>query len=122
MRLLLDEMYSPAIAEGLRERGHDVISAHDRSDLAGARDAQLFAAMQAEQRVIVTNNIRDFTSLANQALQTGSAFYGLIFTSDKSLPRRKTTIGTFVRLLETLINRYPPVNGLAGQVYWLTNA
>ena len=29
MKLLLDEMYAPAIAEQLRARGHDVASVHD---------------------------------------------------------------------------------------------
>ena len=89
MRLLLDEMYTPAIAEGLRDRGHDVISVHERPDLVAAPDSAIFAAAQAEERAIVTNNVRDFMPLAHEALQTRSIFYGLVLTSDRSLPREQ---------------------------------
>ncbi len=119
MRILLDEMYSPAIVEGLRERGHDAISVHDRPDLVAALDPAIFAAMQAEHRVIVTNNVRDFVPLAQDALQAGSPFFGLVLTSDRSLPRSKATIGTYVRLLETLLSEHPAQDTLLGRIHWL---
>ncbi len=56
MRLLLDELYTGAIAVRLRELGHDVVSSHDRADLAGLDDERLFALMAAERRAIVTEN------------------------------------------------------------------
>jgi hypothetical protein len=37
-RLLLDEMFSPAIAAELRELGHDVIAVADRADLRARSD------------------------------------------------------------------------------------
>jgi predicted nuclease of predicted toxin-antitoxin system len=120
VRVLLDEMYSPAIAEGLRDRGHDVISVHDRPDLLAAHDAPLFAAMQGEDRVIVTNNVSDFMPLVQEVLQTGSSFSGVIFTSDRSLPRSRNTIGTFIDRLDTFMNQRPADDGLHGQVHWLT--
>jgi predicted nuclease of predicted toxin-antitoxin system len=120
VRLLLDEMYTPAIAEGLRDRGHDVISVHERPDLVAAPDSAIFAAAQAEERAIVTNNVRDFMSLAHDALQTRSTFYGLVLTSDRSLPRSKRMIGTFIRRLDKLLNQEPSSDALAGQTHWLT--
>ncbi len=119
MRLLLDEMYSPAIAEQLRARGHDVESVHDPPELAAAPDRQLLLAMHGEQRAIVTNNTNDFMPLVHEAIQTGSGFSGVIFTSDRSLPRSRNTIGTFVRLLENLLKRLPADDALDGQVHWL---
>jgi hypothetical protein len=113
-------MYSPAIAEALRELGHDAVSVHDRSELAAAADTLIFTAMQAERRAIVTNNVRDFVPLAQQALQTGTSFSGLIFTSDKSLPRTTAMIGTFVRHLDALLQDRPAEDALLGQVHWLT--
>jgi predicted nuclease of predicted toxin-antitoxin system len=122
LRLLLDEMYSPAIAEALRERGHDALSAHDRPDLAAALDRAIFAAMQAEERVIVTNNVRDFAPLAREALERGSTFPGIVFTSDRSLPRNKRTIGTFAAALDALMTGNPAEDALSGQIQWLAES
>jgi hypothetical protein len=55
VKLLLDEMYSPEIGENLRDLGYDVISAHERDDLAATDDQEIFRLMQHEERVIVTN-------------------------------------------------------------------
>ena len=76
--------------------------------------------MQAEERAIVTNNVSDFMPLVHEALQTGSTFNGVIFTSDRSLPRSRNTIGTFIDLLDTLLNQRPADDGPSGQVHWLT--
>lgn len=119
MKLLLDEMYARAIAVGLRARGHDVASASERDDLRSAADAVIFEAMQSEARVIVTNNVRDFMPLAQQALQTGSTFYGIVFTSDKSLPRNKANVGTFVVQFEALLAAHAADEGLPATIEWL---
>jgi hypothetical protein len=42
-RLALDEMFSPAIAAELRDRGHDVIAVADRPDLRAKSDEEIFA-------------------------------------------------------------------------------
>jgi predicted nuclease of predicted toxin-antitoxin system len=92
LKLLLDEMYSRDIAAGLRERGRDVASASERDDLRSAADTVIFEAMQAEARVIVTNNVRDFMPLAQRALQSGSIFTGSSSraTSHSSGARRRS--------------------------------
>src|SRR2546430_2703287 len=113
-------MYSPVIAARLRERGHDAASAQDRDDLSAASDATILETVQAERRVIVTNNVRDFMPLANQALRSGAAFYGIVFTNDRSLPRSKQTIGTFVDLLDALLNAHADTDALEARVEWLT--
>jgi predicted nuclease of predicted toxin-antitoxin system len=120
LKLLLDEMYASDIAEALRERGRDVASASERDDLRSASDLVIFEAMQAEARVIVTNNVRDFVPLAQQALQSGSTFYGIVFTSDKSLPRNKANVGTFVSLLDVLMATHVAEERLPAGIEWLT--
>jgi predicted nuclease of predicted toxin-antitoxin system len=120
LRLLLDEMYARDIAKALRERGHDVASASERDDLRSAADVVIFEAMQAEARVIVTNNVRDFVPLAQQALQSGSTFCGIVFTSDKSLPRNKANVGTFISLLDALLAAHAAEEGLPAKIEWLT--
>src|ERR1044072_876525 len=112
-------MYSPAIAEGLRERGHDAVSVHDRPELAATSDAALLEAMRAEGRVVVTNNVRDFAPIAQALLQRGSALPGLVFTNDRSLPRTSATIGAFVELLDGLLVEHAADDAIPGTVRWL---
>ena len=119
MRLLLDEMYSPQIAEQLRALGHDAVSAHERSEFRSAPDPDLFRFMQLEQRVIVTNNHRHFAPLANAALQAGESFHGIVFTADRSLPRNKRTIPVIVDLLDDRLNRHRAVDKLSTGIEWL---
>jgi hypothetical protein len=123
LRLLLDEMYAPDIAQALRERererGRDVASASERDDLRAAADAVIFEVMQAEARVIVTHNVRDFMPLGEQALQSGSTFYGIVFTSDKS-PRSKANVGTFISLLDALMAAHVAEERLPARIEWLT--
>jgi hypothetical protein len=119
LKLLLDEMYSPKIAERLRELGHDAFSAQERDDLRSLPDSDLFVAMGAEKRTIVTNNVRDFMPLVSDAMRTGSEHYGILFTSDKSLPRRRDDIQTYVELLDRLLRAQPGEDALLGGVRWL---
>jgi len=77
------------------------------------------AVEQAETRAIVANNVGDFMPLVQEALQTGSGFSGVIFTSDRSLPRSPNTIGTFVQLLDDLLKRLPADDGLNGLIHLL---
>jgi len=119
LRLLLDAMYAPDIAEGLRKRGHDVVSADERPDLKSAPDRVVFDIAVAEHRVIVTNNVHDFTQPGQQALRDEGPFYGIIFTSDKSLPRSEANIGAFIDRLHVLLTRYLDEERLPAPIGWL---
>lgn len=119
MRLLLDAHYSPAIAEQLRERGHDVSSAGERDDLRSLPDDQLLGVAIAEQRALVTNNAADFVPLIQRAVETGMHHYGLVLTSDRTLPRSTRAIGRHVRALEALLRAHPSDDGLVGTTVWL---
>ena len=70
MKLLLDEMYSPAIAEQLRARGHDVASVHDPAyrALEGEPDEEVWAAASPTDRALVSENVQDFRRLEADAL------------------------------------------------------
>jgi Domain of unknown function (DUF5615) len=62
MKLLLDEMYAPAIAEQLRARGHDAVSVHDAAyrALQGEPDEKVWATAVADNRALVSENVQDF--------------------------------------------------------------
>jgi predicted nuclease of predicted toxin-antitoxin system len=102
VKLLIDEMYPPVVAEQLRARGHDVVSVHDPDyrRLEGAADEEIFAAALAEQRALVTENVPDFRRLEADALAREGAAPTLVYTSNRQFPRGEP--GTTGRLVEAL--------------------
>jgi len=85
-RLLLDEMFSPAIAVELRERGHDVIAVADRPDLRARSDEEIFAWASADRRWLLTENVKDCRPIMLRALLGGPPGFGLLFTSSRAFP------------------------------------
>jgi hypothetical protein len=119
VKLLLDEHYSPAIARQLRTRGHDVVAVAERADLVSLSDDDL-RRMAQERRAIMTNNVKDFMPLANRAAQGDDDHYGLLFTSDKSMPRRSDAIGRVVDALDAFLQRHQSEDSYRNQVQWLS--
>ncbi len=110
MRLLLDEMYSPRIAEQLRARGRDVASVHDPGyrALEGEPDEEVWAAALAADRVLVTENVQDFRRIETDALASAQPTARLIFTTDRQFPRgNPATIGRLVTALDGLFIAEP---------------
>jgi predicted nuclease of predicted toxin-antitoxin system len=110
MRLLLDEMYAPTIAEQLRARGHDVACVHDPEyrTLEGEPDEEVWAAALAADRVLVTENVQDFRRIETGALARAQPTAHLIFTTDRQFPRGDpATIGRLVTALDALITAEP---------------
>lgn len=105
MRLLLDEMWPPALAQALRERGHDVESVAERSDLRGETDQEIFDEACYTGQVIVTENVLDYRALAAAAVTSGRVYPGLIFTGNRAFPRaRRRTTGRIVLALDGLLS------------------
>jgi hypothetical protein len=120
VRLLLDEHYSPTIAETLRGQGHDVVSVNERSDLRGVGDRELWRRAAAEGRALVTENAGDFMPLVREAAASGGRHFGVVFTSPRSMPRAAATIGLYVERLDRLLHDRAADDALADQVYWLS--
>jgi predicted nuclease of predicted toxin-antitoxin system len=119
LRLLLDEMYSQAIAVQLRRKGHDVIAVLDRPDLSGEPDETVFAAATLEGRAIVTNDGEDHVALFAAALADRRDHPGLLLTSDRSLTRREQGFGALVRALDRALRDHPAEDALENQLRWL---
>lgn len=119
MKLLLDAHYSPAIAEQLRKRGHDVVAAGERPDLRALSDAELLVRAVAERRALVTNNAADFVPLIQRVAEVGDHHFGLVLTSDRTFPRSTRAIGRHVRALEHLLRAHPADDGFADTSVWL---
>jgi len=105
VKLLLDEMYGPVIAEQLRVRGHDAVSIHEESHrrLEGAPDVEVFELARAEGRLLVTENAADFPRIEAAALARGEQHAGIIYTTNRQFPRGEpAAIGRLVRALDAL--------------------
>jgi hypothetical protein len=110
MRLLLDEMYAPTVAEQLRTRGRDVASVHDPEyrTLEGEPDEEVWAAAVGADRVLVTENVQDFRRIETDALARAQTAARLIFTTDRQFPRGDpATIGRLVTALDALLAAEP---------------
>jgi predicted nuclease of predicted toxin-antitoxin system len=113
LKLLVDEMYPPAIAEQLREGKHDVEAVTERTDRSkiGQRalpDIDIFALAQQEQRAVVTENIADFSVIADGCDLHGQAHHGLVLVPPGSHPRGSPgTIGRMVTALDRLLREHP---------------
>jgi hypothetical protein len=90
--LLLDEMFSPAIATDLAARGIDCRAVVEDPVLRALSDLEIFQAALAEGRVVVTNNVPDFERLRRAHDAAGNEVPGFIYTSDLAFPRTKSYV------------------------------
>jgi Domain of unknown function (DUF5615) len=100
--LLLDEMFSDAIAGQLRAKHHDVLAVVADSALAGLPDDQILAHAAAQGRALVTANIKDFMPLNSQYATSGTSHAGLILVSAKTFPQDASYIGAITSALAKL--------------------
>jgi predicted nuclease of predicted toxin-antitoxin system len=115
LKLLIDEMWSAAVAVQLRKRGHDVQAIDERRDLRSKSDQIVFEVAQLEHRTLVTENVPDFRRISTRFAAAGGTHYGMVYTR---VPRHKPrAIGRLVTALDELLNRDPPMENTE---YWLS--
>jgi hypothetical protein len=101
-------MYPAAAAEQLRARGHDVQAVTERRELRSLADDDVFTAAQHERRVVVTENVGDFSRIADRADLRGTAHFGLVLIDPARYPRgRARTLGRLVTRLGELLDEHP---------------
>jgi uncharacterized protein DUF5615 len=120
VRLLLDQHYPPTIAQLLRDRGHDVVSAEEDPALRDRADRDLWTFAIVERRAILTEDVGDFMALMREWLLVGERHFGVVCTSPRSMPRGRETIGLFVETLDGFLSDRPADDALADQVAWLS--
>jgi len=108
VRLLLDELFPPAIATELRALGHDVVAVADRPDLRAKSDDEIFAWASAERRCLLTENVKDFRPIMLRALPAGPLTCGLLFTSSRAFPRSRKNPGPLIKALHAWLTTGPP--------------
>jgi len=124
MRLLLDELCPPGIAEALRARGHDVVSLHDPSHrhLRGVSDEELLAAAAVDGRAVVTDNARHFLPLHRRSVARGRTGHALVLFTNRSFPRHRPDVfvRALVAALDVLLAAEEHASDPDGRVVWLS--
>jgi len=118
--LLLDEMFSAAIAVELTARGVDCRAVTADPVLRSLADLEIFEIALLEARVVVTSNVADFESLRRAREAFGGTSPGLIYTSDASFPRTKAYVTRLAAALESAAQSHETAR--RGGVLWLRAA
>lgn len=90
-RLLLDEMFSPAIAALLGDDGFDVVAVAGHPVLAVAADEEVLRWAVAHGYCVLTENVRDFQPLLAQVAAEGISA-ALLFTSSRRFPQSRRNL------------------------------
>ena len=99
MRLLLDEMYPPTLADGLCAVGIEATTVA-AAGLAGSPDAEVFEAAIAGGYVVLTENVGDFARLAADYSTAGRQHPGLLIALSSRFSRRPSGIAALVAAVQ----------------------
>ena len=119
MRLVLDEHLSPSVADDLRDRGHDVVTARELLAGPDRSDAELLRRANEEGRAVVTADMADSMELHRAAVISGRRHAGIVFVSLKRFPLRRRAMGRLVSALEAFLADHPDEGELDNQTHWL---
>ncbi len=103
MKFYFDEDIRPKVAEILRKRAIDAVSAHEIGK-AGATDAEQFAEAVSRGAAIVTRNRDDFIALTVRAFEDLSPHHGVVVLS---YGIRGSDDGHMATMLERLAKKHP---------------
>jgi hypothetical protein len=119
LKLLLDEMLSPLIAQQLRDRGYNVEAIKGTPRYEQLSDREVMDLARSQQRAVVTNNLLDFRPLHHEAITPGgSGHYGMVFMPG-NYRRTKADTGRIVESLEAKLAELPGESDLANGETWL---
>ena len=95
MKLLLDEMYPPALAVALRAHGIEASTIIELG-LGGRSDLDVLAAAAAEGLVVLTENVSDFARIGADRLTAGEHHPGVLVALSSRFSRRPSGINAIV--------------------------
>lgn len=98
MKLYVDADVTPKLAHALRQRGYDVLSAHEAGN-ADAADLEQRAFAVTEDRALLTCNSGDFTAIFEDYWYADRAHNGVIVSEQLEFGEMLRRV---VRLLDTV--------------------
>jgi predicted nuclease of predicted toxin-antitoxin system len=119
VRLLLDEMLSPATARQLQDRGRDVEAIAADPARTGLSYREVLQIARDEHRALVTNNVADFRRLHHEAIVPGGPGHvGMVFPA-AGYRRTRAGSGRVAAALEARLAELPGEHDLADGEIWL---
>lgn len=104
MKLLLDEMYPPTLAQALQAVGIDARTVVELG-LAGRSDLDVLAAAIEQDRAVLTENVADFTHISAERLTTGEHHRGVLIALSSRFPRRPAGIAILVGAIRAVADQ-----------------
>jgi len=101
LKLLLDEMYPPALAEALRTGGIEASTVGERG-LAGRSDPEVLSAAAVDGYVLLTENVSDFARIAAERLTAGGHHRGVLIALSSRFSRRPSGIPRIAAAIRAL--------------------
>ena len=117
-RLVLDEMFSPAIAVALRDLGQDVIAVAERGELRAMSDDDVFAWAISQRRWLLTENVKD-SGPSCPRTPGRQCHHGNPYTSSRAFPRSRKNPGPLIQAIHAWMLNGPPEAPLTED--WLLN-
>ena len=112
-------MFSPLVAAELRARGHDAVAIRERDERQSRSDPDVVALARAEQRAIVTANLRDFRPLHAELVAAGRESHAGMMFVRASFWLTPAATGQIVTALEARLAEYPGDGDLANGETWI---
>lgn len=97
-------MYSAIHAEALEAVGIDSLTVSG-AGLAGRSDLDVFAAACDQQRVLLTENVGDFSHISAQHLTAGRHHSGVLIALSSRFSRRPAGLGAFVAAIRAIADQ-----------------
>jgi hypothetical protein len=104
LKLLLDEMYSPALADALRAADVDARTVVELG-IAGSSDPEVFAAAISDGRTLLTENVADFARISVEHVVAGRHHPGVLIALSSRFSRRTAGIGSLVAATRAIRNQ-----------------
>lgn len=104
------------IAEALRKRGHDVRAADEERALDGWDDYSLLELSAAEDRIILTFNVRDFPRIVGEWAESGKHHAGVLLFMN--LDHRQ--FGEILRMVDAALAARPEQQNWRDYAAWAT--
>jgi hypothetical protein len=104
LKLLLDEMYSPALADALRRTRIDAVTVSELG-LAGSSDPDVLAAAVAHGRAVLSENVADFARISAEHLTAGHHHPGVLIALSSRFSRRPAGVPALVTSIQAVAER-----------------
>jgi predicted nuclease of predicted toxin-antitoxin system len=105
LKLLLDEMYPPALADALRAAGIEAVTLNGEG-LAGRSDPEILAAAAEGCYTLLTENVADFARIAAEQVAGGKHHPGVLIALSSRFSRRPHGINAIAAAVRAVTDEH----------------